>query len=470
MNRLGAAFSLLLLASAMVLYLSACGGSNTASSAASSSAAKTAYWTNITIQAFDNKVTVSWDNGAGTSFGSYMPTYNIYCSTNPTDIVQVKNRIASQYAGTSFAHTNVTNGLRYYYVVTRISSSGEGPASRIVSATPVASRPAAPFGVKATSLDSAAQLDFLVPTPPNTSIVSYKLYRSMTRNNFTVSNLVDANIPYSSALSYNDTNLSNGTRYYYAITTVINGNESEFSPISSVQPQAKTAASNSSPTQLAAFASPAKMSVEPGNGSCTIRWNDVAPLVISDPDPAASTAPYYTLYWSGSPDVINNVGGQVGDASKYVVKDANGVYAYKLAGLNNGTIYYFQVTASVKDTGGNPIPGRFTSGPVVAATPAQKIPAIPSGVSATQGSQQVLLSWNKDTSGIANVTYNIYVTTTEVSTPAEVIANGIKMNNSDSTKAFYTHSGLQPGITYYYVITAAGEGESAPSSIISVML
>jgi len=32
------------------------------------------------------------------------------------------------------------------------------------------------------------------------------------------------------------------------------------------------------------------------------------------------------------------------------------------------------------------------------------------------------------------------------------------------------HSGLTKNTTYYYVITAVGEGESGPSSIVSVSL
>jgi hypothetical protein len=51
-----------------------------------------------------------------------------------------------------------------------------------------------------------------------------------------------------------------------------------------------------------------------------------------------------------------------------------------------------------------------------------------------------------------------------------MMAKGTRKNNDDSTKAYYTHSGLESGMTYYYVVTAVGEGESAPSNIVSVTL
>jgi fibronectin type 3 domain-containing protein len=442
---------------AVAAYLPACG--NSSSAPATTSTAKTAAWTNVSVHAFDGTVNINWDKASGSSFGSVASTYNLYCSSNPVDILQPGNRIATQYAGTSFNHTDVTNGTRYYYLVTEVRGGAEGPASLAVSATPQTALPAAPYGLKVTALDSGAKLDFLVPTPPNPALVTYKLYRSKVRNSFTAGDFIPPSFPATGPLTYSDA-LTNGTIYYYAITTVVSGKESGFSPVVSVRPQATVAAVKSSPTQLASFASPTNLSAEPGNGFCTISWSDVAALVASSPDTAAPTTPDYILYWSYSPDVI---------ATK--IDQANKVQSgYKLTGLTNGSTYYIQLAAAVKGTDGTPIPGRYTTSPVVSITPSQKTPAIPSGVSATQGSQQVALTWNKDNTGIFGVTYNVYVSTTDAMTPAEVMAKGVKKNNSDSSKTYFTHTGLQAGQTYYYVITAVGEGESQPSSIVSVTL
>jgi hypothetical protein len=211
------------------------------------------------------------------------------------------------------------------------------------------------------------------------------------------------------------------------------------------------------------------MSVTPGNRSCTIKWTDVLPLKITGSDAVGSTSPSYILYWSDSPDVIANKISQRVIDSKGVTSDG-----FTLTGLNNSATYYFQIAAAIKnDAAGALIQGRYTAGPVVAATPGLKTPAIPAGVSATQGTKQVLLSWNKDNSGLSGVTYNIYFSTTDaiIGGPAKLMATGDK-KNTDSSKTYFTHSGdLKAGQTYFYVVTAVvGEAESAPSSIVAVSL
>ena len=455
----------LLAAGVVAVSLSACGGSD--NTAAAVTAASTAPWTKVSVRALDGRVNVNWDRG-GSSFGA-APTYNVYCSTSSVGLVQETNRIAANYAGQSFDHTNVTNGVRYFYAVTSVTAAGEGPASSTVSATPQAALPAAPYGLTVTALDSAVRLKFTGPTPANTTVV-YNLYRSATRSGFTAGNRIETNIPATELNPYLDPHLDNGTTYYYALTAVVSGKESGFNPVVSARPQAVSAALDSSPTQLAAFASPAEMTAAPGNGSCDVTWSDVASVSISAPDPAARATPatpYYILYWSDTPDVLSSPAGSIDNATK---DPASG--ALRLTGLKNGTMYYLQVVAAVKDDNGNPIPGRSTPGPVVSVTPAVKTPAVPSGVAATQGAQQVSLTWNKDASGMTGVTvtYNVYFSTTAPATAAELMAKGTKKNNDDSTMTYYTHTGLQSGTTYYYVVTAVGEGESAPSAIVSVTL
>ena len=461
----------LLAAGAIATSLCACGGAADPAPGAVS-VSKTASWTNVSVRAMDGAININWDKPAGSSLGAAPAAYNVYCSTSTIGIVQEGNRIATNYLGQSFDHTNVNNGQRYYYVVTQVTPTGEGPASRTVSATPQAALPAPPLGIKVTAGDSSAQLEFLVPSPPYPANVSYNLYRSTSRSGFTGGDLLKGNIPFATPTGYSDQTLANGAIYYYAVTTVVAGKESGFSPVASVQPQAKAAKIDSSATQLASFASPTDFSAAPGDGSCTVTWTDVGTVSISAPDPAATptAVPCYILYWSDSPDVLGNVKGQVDDVAKSLTKDGNGSFSYRLAGLKNGAMVYLGLVAAVKGTDGAPIPGRFTSGPTVSVTPAKQTPAVPSGVAATQGDQQVALAWNKDTSGLARVTYNIYFSTTAPASPAELVAKGTLRNGADSSKAYFTHTGLDAGKTYYYVITAVAEGESAPSNIVSVTL
>jgi hypothetical protein len=344
-------------------------------------------------------------------------------------------------------------------------------------------QPAAPYGLKVTALDSpvtSIQLDFMGPTPPNTAIVSYNLYRATSITGLTADNThrIKSYIPFTTPLTYidNDPHLANGTTYYYAVTAIVAGKESGLSPVVSARPQATIPFVNYSATgspsgRMAAFGSPTNVSAEPRNGSCVISWTAAASPQIfgSQLNTQLNNTPDYILYWSYSPDVLNDSNKvHYDNVANNLTADA-GVFSYTLPGLTNGTTYYLQLVAAAKDTYGNTFPG--TPGPVVSVTPAPKTPAIPSGVSATQGAQQVSLTWTKDTSGIPNVTYNIYYMTTDPNTPANLMTQRTQMFTSASTN--FTHSGLLAGKTYYYVITSVGglgEGESAPSNVISVTL
>ena len=453
----------------LLVSLSGCGGSGDGIVAAS--AAKTASWTDLTVLAQDGKANISWEKAAGTSFGSTAPVYNVYCSTSPENLVAQSNRIATNYIGRSFDHSDVANGTRYYYAVTTVTEGVEGPASRTVSATPQAALPAAPYGLKVAALDSSVRLDFRGATPAGAVALTYNLYRATTRGGFTATNRIESNLAAASLSPYVDSTVINGTTYYYAVTAVSTaGKESNFSPAVSATPQQTTVGGNSTPTQLASFAAPSQTSAVPGNGFCEIAWSNVAPITISAPDPAASptqVSPYYILHWSDLPDVLNNPSGSVAN----VTKDA-ATGTYRLPGLSTGTRYYVQVVAAIRDAAGNPIPGRFTAGPAVSVVPSGKIPAAPSGISATQGTQQVSLSWNRDASDVSGstVTYNVYVSTTAPASAAELVTTGTRKNNIDSTKTYFTHTGLQPGTTYYYTVTAVREGESAPGPVVSVTL
>ncbi|HEY4743888.1 MAG TPA: fibronectin type III domain-containing protein, partial [Desulfuromonadaceae bacterium] len=82
------------------------------------------------------------------------------------------------------------------------------------------------------------------------------------------------------------------------------------------------------------------------------------------------------------------------------------------------------------------------------------VPAAPTGVSATGGTQQVTIQW----AAVSGVTsYNLYWSKTSGVT----IANGTKIANA-TTPAVQV--GLSDSTTYYYIVTAVNSvGESAPS-------
>jgi fibronectin type 3 domain-containing protein len=417
------------------------------------------------VRSLDATVNLSWDRPVGSTDTAASARFNIYCATSPIDLVQPRNRIAENFAGLSFNHSDVTNGQRYYYAVTQVTADGEGPASRMVGATPQSAQPAPPYALRATSQDGSVVLALVGPIRPGNVSASYNLYRSTARGRFGDANRIATRIPFTT--TYSDQNLVNGTLYYYAATSVVDGKESGFSPAVAAAPQAPVAALASGATQLAAFASPTGVSVESGNGNCTVRWNKVADLVLSNADPAGSATPDYLLSWSGTADPGTQPTGVADDIARDLVPSADDTYSYQLSGLTNGSVYYLQLSAAVRGSDGKPVAGRSTPGPVVATTPAPKTPGVPSGVSAAQGARQIVITWNRDSSGVPAVTYNVYISTSRSATPAELVATGTKKSVAATS---FTHTGLQPGATYYYVVTSVGEGESAPSGIVAVTL
>jgi len=95
-------------------------------------------------------------------------------------------------------------------------------------------------------------------------------------------------------------------------------------------------------------------------------------------------------------------------------------------------------------------------------------PAFPTGLSASPGNGQVVLSWNTVPNAAS---YNIYW-----STVPGTGANGTKINvitqstPSAPSSYSYTHTPVTNGVIYYYVVSAiTGSAESVPSDQVSAM-
>lgn len=275
MEKLLFKFGLLMVAGIMITGLAGCGGSGSSAAAGAATAAKPAFWANVTVRAMDGAVNLQWDNTAGSAPNSQ---YNIYCSNSQSVNKQDPAKlIAAGVNGRSFDHTGLQNGTRYYYVITEVSATGEGPESSVVSATPQATLLTVPYGLKVTALNSGVQLDFAGPAPSDTTAVSYNIYRSTTPNNFTKIKTgiqLDALTKNFKPADNTDNSLANGTTYYYTVTAVAGLKESGFSPVVAATPQAPVAAvtydDTTATVTAAAFASPTGMWAQAQNGSAIV--------------------------------------------------------------------------------------------------------------------------------------------------------------------------------------------------------
>jgi fibronectin type 3 domain-containing protein len=142
----------------------------------------------------------------------------------------------SQIATTTFAgYTDVsrTNGVTYFYVVSAVNASGQSANSSQVSAkpaAPAANLPASPTGLTATAGNGRVGLRWSVVT----TATSYHLKRSTTSGG-----------PYTQIAAptwqgYTDVGVTNGTSYYYVVSTVGPTGESANSAQISVKPVGPT--------------------------------------------------------------------------------------------------------------------------------------------------------------------------------------------------------------------------------------
>jgi len=125
-----------------------------------------------------------------------------------------ESRISTQ-AGTSFSDTGLTNGTKYFYVVSAYNSYGESANSSEVSATPAAPALSAPANLTATAGDTQVGLAWSAVA----SATSYNVKRSTTSG---------AEITIGSPMTnaFTDTGLTNGTKYFYVVSAVSGATES----------------------------------------------------------------------------------------------------------------------------------------------------------------------------------------------------------------------------------------------------
>ncbi len=312
-------------------------------------------------------------------------------------------------SATSYTDTGLTNGTAYYYVVSAFNSAGQSPNSSQVSATPAAplTAPAAPTGLQATAGNAQVSLTWAA----STGATSYHVKRSTTNGG-----------PYTqvaapATTSDTDSGLTNGTAYYYVVSAVNAAGESANSSQVSATPVAP-AAPPAAPTGLQATG---------GNAQVILNWT------------ASTGATSYHVKRSTT------------SGGPYAQIAAPASANYTDTGLANGTTYYYVVSA-VNSAGESANSSQVSATPVAPLAP----PAMPTGLQATAGNAQVVLSWNASAGATS---YNVLRSAT---------SGGPYTTVATPTGTNYTDTGLTNGTTYYYVVSASNAaGTSANSSQVS---
>ena len=289
----------------------------------------------------------------------------------------------TQIATTTFeGYTNVglSNGTRYYYVISSVNSAGQSANSGQSHGTPsnTTKAPSTPGGLTAAPGNGRVALTWAAPR----SATSYKIKRaSSSRGPFT-------QIATSTFAEYTDVGLQNGTTYYFVVSAVNSSGESANSAAVSAKPVASSSAVTS-------------VSVSPATASSIT--SGTLPFKAT----VLGTTTNKSVTWKVVLGHIN----------------ASGLYtAPSKAGTDT-------VTAV-----SNADPTRSDSTVVTVTTAAPPPPT-----------HSVLLSWDASTSKVAG--YNVYRST--------VSGSGFtKLNLSLITTLTYTDTTVQNGTTYFYVAMA----------------
>jgi fibronectin type 3 domain-containing protein len=271
---------------------------------------------------------------------------------------------------------------------------------RALSSTEIATLaapPAAPAGFGVTPGDARVTLAWNAVT----GATGYNVKRS------TVSGGPYATVATVTSTGYADTGLTNGTTYYYVVTSVKNVAES-------------ANATQASATPIAPPVAPTGLSATPSDTQVTLGWTAVDTATSYVVKRATSAAGPYATIASG---VINPF--------------------YADAGLTNGATYYYVVSA-VNGSGESAV-----SAPV-SVRPLPPVPAAPTGLSATAGDARVVLAWSASAGATA---YNVKRATA---------SGGPYVTVATVTGTGYSDTGVTNGTTYYYIVTASNlGGESA---------
>ena len=168
---------------------------------------------NFQVRAESRHNNLTWENVPDAT------SYNIYWNT--TGNVSINDNVIELFApdGSSYKHTELTNGTSYYYAISSVINGHESSLSEIVSSIPHDS-------ASIMGWDKKISLHW----PPVPGATSYNVYYSTNPGVTIQSGVKISNV----GLGYAHTNLINGDRYYYIITAIRDGIETQvFNELSS---------------------------------------------------------------------------------------------------------------------------------------------------------------------------------------------------------------------------------------------
>jgi formylglycine-generating enzyme required for sulfatase activity len=185
--------------------------------------------TGVEATAGDGNVTISWQAASGAA------SYNIYLAeesgVTADNYEDLAGGAMAPGVESPYVVDNLSNGVTHYFVVTAVTSAGEGPHSAEVDAMPQSSAvtPAAPTNVKATAGDGQVTLSW----DPVEGVSYYRIYIGNAPGvDNEVNNISMTGGDYAPDFEHAVTGLTNGQTYYFVVAVVADGGAGEEGPLS----------------------------------------------------------------------------------------------------------------------------------------------------------------------------------------------------------------------------------------------
>lgn len=411
----------------------------------------------LSFTAGNAQVVLNWTAAAGAT------SYNVYRNGS---------LLQGSVTGLTFTNTGLTNGTAYTYRVAGVNPGGTGPQSNQISATP-----RAPLtGVPTLSVVSG-NAQALLSWTGVTGATSYNVYRdgAMIRSGTT-------------ALTFNNTGLTNGATYKYRVAGVVGTTAGPMSNEVSATPTAPPTGTST-------------LSFTAGNAQVTLNWTPVSgatsykvfrngtmiqenvnALTFTNTGLTNGTAYSYRVaavnaggtgpqsnsvsatpqtVLTGAPTLTGTPGNArvslswtaVTGASGYrvfrgttVLVNSQTALTYANTGLTNGTAYAYTV-AALNSAGEGPKSNEVSLTPVAP-------PVAPTGLTAVGGNTIITLNW---TAVPGATSYRVYRGTTVNGQGTTPLATDLATNS-------YANTGVTNGTTYYYKVTAVNISGESPRS------
>ncbi len=187
----------------------------------------------VTVSPGDGTISLVWSASPGAF------AYRVWWSNAP-GVTQDGSEFI-ELVTPSLVHTDLTNGIAYYYIVTAIGAGGEGLPSSPVSGMPVTPLPTSPRTISAMVNPAENRSVILswaapeVPTDP-AEILAYRVYRSISPGISAGATDVTM-IAEPASPAFTDSVPINGISYYYVVTAVTMSGEGETSAEVSAKPE-----------------------------------------------------------------------------------------------------------------------------------------------------------------------------------------------------------------------------------------